>query len=262
MSDIIINPYVFVGVGGGYDPDAQAMFDARAAVGNEPTEPYKQAISDYVEEIKAIPGFWDDIIQLVVMAGATTINGACIAIKGNNLTPISMVNTDVNIKTGVKGNGTNKYFQTGYGFPITGTSQNDFHCYACVTEGSSLTTRSLFGRGTIAIGSNAWILNTPGSSRANNEAADSGGVGGTGGFGLSRASSTAYTRMYNGNVSTVTRNSGSPPDASLYVLARGFGTTPQNFSNARILIWAMGPAVTLTNYATPRANLIAALNTI
>ena len=254
-----------------YDPDAQAMFDARAAVGDEPTEPYKQAISDYVKEIKAISGFWDDIIQLVVMAGATTISGACVAIKGNNLTPISMVNTDVNIKTGVTGNGINKYLRTGYSGNPSGTGQNDFHMYGHFTARNTTSgARTLFGNGGNT-GSGRRVLvhsvsanNTP--IRMNGSAAFNRSGRNAGDHGFSRSISSAFTSLVVSTLVTHTDTSVAASGGPYYILARGpdSGSTPESQShvNARILIWALGSGVDLTNYATPRANLIAALNAI
>ena len=272
MTQLLISPYRVPGPsGGGYDPDAQAMFDARAAVGDEPSAAYKQAISDYVEEIKSISGFWDDIIQLVVMAGATRINSACVAIKGNNLTPINMVNTDVNIKTGVAGNGTNKYLRTGYSGNPSGTGQNNFHMYGHFTErNTSIGARTLFGNGGSA-GAGRRVLvqavsanNTP--VRMNGSNAFNGSGSNAGDHGLSRSISTAFTSLVVSTITTHTDTSVGASSGPYYILARGpnVGSTPEggSYANARILIWALGAGVNLTNYVTPRANLIAALNAI
>jgi len=252
-----------------YDADAQAMFNKRAAFGDEPTEAYKAVISDYVEEIKSVSGLWDSIIQLVVMAGATTISGACQSIKGNNLTPINMVNGDVGIKTGVKGNGTNKYLQTGYSGNPSGTGRDNFHAYGHFTEAVTKTAGSwaLFGSGGTAagrrlivqnadLGETAWRLNGSNATTITSLSA--------GDHAFSRGSSSSYTSLIAGTLTTHTDASVVASNGPHYILARGpnTGSTPDLLSNARVLIWALGANVNLADYETPRANLITALNAI
>jgi hypothetical protein len=271
MTLIVLDPFrIPAGGAPSYDPDAQAMFDARAAVGDEPTEPYKQAISDYVKEIKAISGFWDDIIQLVVMAGATTINGARVAIKGNNLTSNNIFNGDVNIKTGVAGNGVNKFLRTGYSGNPSGTGQNNFHMYGHFTARSTASGgRTLFGNGgNTGSGRRVLVHDAGGSTplRMNGSATFSRSGRNAGDHGFSRSTSSAFTSLVVSTLVTHTDTSVAASGGPYYILARGpnSGSTPESAShaNARILIWALGAGVNLTNYVTPRANLITALNAI
>jgi hypothetical protein len=272
MTLIVLDPFrIPAGGAPSYDPDVQTMLDARAALSDPTDAAYAQAISDYVEEIKSISGFWDDIIQLVVMAGATRIDSACVAIKGNNLTPISMVNTDVNIKTGVAGNGTTKYLRTGYSGNPSGTGQNDFHMYGHFTARNTTSgARTLFGNGGNA-GAGRRVLvhsvsanNTP--IRMNGSAAFNRSGRNAGDHGFSRSISSAFTSLVVSTLVTHTDTSVAASGGPYYILARGpnSGSTPESasHSNARILIWALGAGVDLTNYVTPRANLITALNAI
>lgn len=260
MSGIIINPYVHSPAV--YDADAQAMFNARAIFSDDPAPAYKQAISDYVTELKAVSGLWARIIQLVVFAGATTIAGATRSIKGSNLTSSNFNDADVNPGTGVKGDGAARYFDAGYTGLVAGTGQNNFHTYAYISEVPSATARALFGRGGLANG--AWQCNYLGATRAHNGTVNTGGGGGVGGYGLNRSVNTSYQRMAGGTVTTVTQNSQAPNNARLHILANSSdgGATPSNYSDARILVWALGQSVSLGDYATPTANLVAALNAI
>ena len=252
-----------------YDPDAQAMFAARAAVGDAVPTAYKNAINRYVLDLKAISGHWASIVQLVVMAGATTINGACIAIKGNNLTPINMVNGDVDIKTGVKGNSTDKYLQTGYSGNPSGTGQDNFHSYGYVTEAdTSPSVRALFGSGGGASGRRLMVHDpiSGGTTlfRLNGTASFSKAGRTAGDHGYSRGSSSSFTSLVTGTSTTHTDTSVTPSSGPHYILARGpdTGSTATLYTNARILIWALGANVTLADYQTPRATLITALNAI
>jgi hypothetical protein len=259
MSNIIINPYRFVAAGGGsYDTDAQAMFDARAAVSDEPSTPYKQAISDLVTDLKAVSGLWADIIQLVVLAGATTVAGARIAIKGNNLTNNNFVNADIGLKTGSTGNGTDKYWDSGYTGTVAGTAQNDFHTLQYVSAIGTST-------GTALHGNNNWqFLRTLTRNRAaNNDIYTATTVGL---FGMNRSVSGSYERVINNaSPTTVTRTSSAANASPYYIHARSASgsTTPETHSDSGCLIWALGPAVaTLGDYATPVADFITALNAI
>lgn len=256
-----------------YDPDVQTWINGRATAGDPVPTAYANAVNQYVLDLKAISGHWDAIIQLVVMAGATTINGACVAIKGNNLTPISMVNGDVGIKTGIKGNfASSKYLETGYSGSPSGTGQNNFHMYARLTEQDTVTpaqARTIYGNGGTAASRRLMVhdsFNSNSPFRMNGGATFNGASPGTGNHGISRGSSTSFNSLIAGTSTTHTDTSVAASSGPYYLLARGpdTGSTPiaGSYSNARILVWALGSNVTLSNYTTPTDNLITALNAI
>lgn len=274
MTLIVLDPFrIPAGGAPSYDPDVQTMLDARAALSDPTDAAYAQAISDYVEEIKAISGFWDDIVQLVVMAGATTTAGAAVAIKGNNLTNSNFVDADIDIKTGSKGNASNKNWDTGYSTASAEGifGQNDIHAYCYVTEVPTTQVRALFGHGGSAAGATAFLhrlTSTTHAARARYSAPQSitpASATAVGGYGVNRDSSTTYDALAAGVSFSLSQSSNSfNPNARMLVLARSGITTanPESFSNARILVWALGTATTLSNYNTPTDNLIAALNAI
>lgn len=269
----LLNSYKF-GPESSYDPDAQAMFDARAAVGDEPTEPYKIAISNYVTAIKAVSGLWAAIIQLVVIAGATTVAGAVRAIKGSDLTAFNFVNADIGIKTGAKGNGSNKYFNSNYSGSPAGTGQDNFHMYARLTEintTSAVGARTIFGNGDNTGTGRRVVAHDAGGSnntpfRMNGGAAFTVTGRVTGNHGLSRSVSSEFTSLIGSTTRVHTDTSVAPNSGSYLILARGpiSGSTPvaSSYANARILVWALGSAVTLADYSTPTDDLITALNAI
>lgn len=243
-----------------YDPDAQAMFDARAAIGDPVPPAYAEAINQYVVELKDIPGMWNTITQLVVFAGATTVNGALIPIKGVTPTHVGLVAGDLNIRTGVRGNGTSKYILTGY----TGSSfgQDNLHTYALVTAAPTNNPSVLFGNG--GFGNGSWSIAWNQLTRSRNSASQSFTTTGLGGYALNRAVSGSYERMLADVVTTQTQTSQSSSTRPFYLLARSGSSsnTPDSYSDARVLVWAMGSATTLSNYIGPGANLQAALNAI
>lgn len=264
MTLILLDPFRIPAASGPvYDPDAQAMFDARAALGDDPSAPYKLAISNYVTALKAVSGLWGAITQLVVPAGATTIAGALISIKGNNFTGANMANGDVAPKSGIKGNGTNKSLSTGYSGNFTGSSQNSLHIYTYITEVPTVSPAVLCGNGGASIGRTGIAYNSSTACRA--QSTNTHTVTGAGDYGVNRSSSGSYQRMLAGATSTVTQASQASNSGTFLVLARGgnANATPELWSNHRFLVYAMGGGIsTLADYTTPTADLVAALNAI
>jgi len=255
---MIINPYVFVGFGGGYDSDAQAMFDARAAVGDEPPTAYKQAISDWIITMKAVSGWWSSAIQVWTCAGATTVNGARIAIKGNNMIARYLVDADIFAKTGTQGNAVNKAWDTQYSAAPAGTGQNNFHTYAyfsSVGSGSNI----LYGSGNTITGT--WNQRQSGSTRCFGSSSDSNtSPVGAGGYGMNRSTSGSYERIVANTIGSVSRNSLEPYNGRHTLLAGNYSNA---HSNARILVYVMGASIsTLAAYISPTADFITALNSI
>ena len=243
-----------------YDADVQAWIDGRAAASDPVPTAYANAVNQYVLDLKAISGHWATITQLCVFAGATTVAGGLVPLKGLTPTHSNLVAGDFNLRTGVKGNTTDKQITTGYAG--SDFSQNDVHQYTLVTAAPSNATSPLFGFGGTASGalSMLWNLN----SRNHSSTSDSLSSTSLGGYGMSRSSSGSYQRMLADATSTITRSSASPQNRSLLVLARSqsVNNNPDSWSDARILVWAVGFGTTLGDYTTPGSTLQTALNAI
>ena len=268
LSDLGFLGGIAAGGGGSYDVDAQAMFDKRLAVSDEPTAAYKQAISNYVTDLKAVSGLWDKIIQLVVIAGATTAAGASKSIKGLDLINgnDNFIDADIGIKTGSKGNNFDKYWFTGYAGDVPGTTRDDFHFYAYLTELPSGSTGYVFSNG--ATSGSAWSVQKD-RSRSRRGTSDffASELSVAGGQGLNRNNSGEYQRMLdNGAILETIARGASSTNAGGYMLQAMGGNasnTAGSCSDSRHLIHALGPAVTtLADYNTPANNLVAALNSI
>jgi hypothetical protein len=259
---IIINSYRFGVAGPVYDPDAQAYFDRILAAGCNMQSDAKAVINDLVLALKAGDNYWDIIGHLNIFGGCDSLVGAAIRLKGStNATFFNIVAGDYNRKTGIKGNTTNKYINTGR--LITEQAQNNAH-YACYITEAPTTNTSQFGAGgttggavsysgggttqhsvrlhygnTVAIGPNTSVAGFRGCSRATSPAF------------VTRANGTNY----NGSSGTVTQN-----PRQLFCLARGNSTsndtTPTAWSNARILVFCCGSS------ANTGAYTLAGLDTI
>jgi len=251
----------------GYDPDVQAWMDARAALSDAVPTAYADAVNQYVLDLKAISGHWDTISQLVVFAGATTVDGALVPIKGLTPTHANLVAGDLDLKTGVKGNTSNKRITTGY--DNTSFTQNDCHTYALVTEAptNGNTGAMIFGSGQAGAGAWSMIINTTSGNsagRCRNSTADAAAGVTPGGYGLNRSAAANYRRMISDSAATLTRASQTPNASPFLLLCSGASNSSAAaaFSNVRVLVWAIGTATTLENYTTPGADLETALNAI
>ena len=247
-----------------YDPDVQAWIDERAAESDPVDTPYAIAVNNYVLALKAISGHWDTITQFVVSAGATTINGGCIALKGPNLTPVNMDNSNVTLKGGIGGNGTDEYLDTT--FVQSDFSRDNIHAYGYFTDAGNAAIETLWGSRSTNTG--AFVMRRTATTyvlRCHSGTADTvSTTPAAGELGMSRSASGSYTRLILGSSATITRASDAPSGRKLYLLASSGNTvdTPESFSAGRMLVWAIGTANTIGNYTTATADFVTALNAI
>jgi hypothetical protein len=259
MTLIVLDPFrIPAGGAPSYDPDVQTMLDARAALSDPTDAAYAQAISDWITEMKAVPGWLSSAIQVWTCAGATTVDSAALSIKGNNMNARFLVDADIFAKTGTQGNAVNKAWDTGYSGAPSGTSGTNFHTYAYFSSVGT-GTNILYGSGNTAGGT--WNQRQNGSTRCFSSAADGNGSPvGPGGYGMNRSASAGYQRMVANAVGSVSRNSQGPNSGRHTLLAGNYNNAP---SNARILVYVMGASIsTLDAYITPTEDFITALNAI
>jgi len=97
--------------GGGFDPDAQAFFDRVTTAGGTLTTTEQNATNQLVLDMKSA-GIWSAMKAIYPMVGASA--AAC----AQNLKSSSFTGTFTSgwtfASTGVKGNGTSAYFNTGF----------------------------------------------------------------------------------------------------------------------------------------------------
>ena len=109
MSWLITPRYVGAAVS---DPDAQAYLRAvEAADGQALEQGVQQSVNQFVIGCKA-DGIWTAIKASCILAGARTLNGALVPLVGTAPTNFNFVAGDYNRKTGLVGNGTNKYLNS------------------------------------------------------------------------------------------------------------------------------------------------------
>lgn len=138
-----------------YDPDATIYINnVEIADGQALEETTKNAINNFVVGCK-VDGNWNAIESCCIFAGARTLNGGLVPLKGPNLSNNAFITSDYNRKTGLKGNGTTKYLNTNYYF--SSDQSEDIHAGVVFTERSSgiertaLGVRNTFGNSTLAM---------------------------------------------------------------------------------------------------------------
>jgi hypothetical protein len=96
------------------DPDAAAYIAAVEFQDGQALEDgIKKAYDTFVRGLKA-DGIWLKVATSCILAGARTLNGALVPLRGVNVTGLNFVTADYDRKTGLKGNGTTKYIDTNY----------------------------------------------------------------------------------------------------------------------------------------------------
>lgn len=94
------------------DPDAAAYIAAvQTADGAALERAVKVAIDGFVKGCKS-DGIWDAIKASCILAGARTLNGALVPLRGAAPTNYNFVSGDYNRKTGLKGDGSTKYLSS------------------------------------------------------------------------------------------------------------------------------------------------------
>jgi hypothetical protein len=232
-----------------FDPDAAAYIAAVEAPGadNQQLEAgVRSAINAFVVGCKA-DGIWDAIKASCIMAGARTLSGALVPLKGAAPTNFNFVSGDYNRKTGLIGDGSTKYL--GSNRNNNADPQNSKHV-------------SVFGVSTVANGSVQSFLgpvfstlgwtqlaidrrSPSGFQPWVNGANYPGGmvpiISQSGFFGASRAASDVVTARNGGVNAASTASSRAPSLGDISI----FGTGTQANSTARFSFYSIGEALDL-----------------
>jgi hypothetical protein len=231
-----------------FDSDALAYINAvEDADIQELEDSIKIAINDFVIGCKD-DGIWDAIKASCILAGARTLLGALVPLKGSAPTSFNFVSGDYNRKTGLKGDGINKSIDTNTAHNIA--SQNNAHAsiYASFlptnTQGSYIyvTSGSVTGIGYDAgiSGSlrSVWIIHDTGSAVPRFDDSV------TGFKGVSRNSSANFIRRTGGSSTTVTRaaSATAPSTGDFFVFGRATNTL---YTDARMSFYSIGDSIDL-----------------
>ncbi len=258
----------------GLDPE---VFDYITAVQNADGQPLEKtvinSINDFVRGCKS-DGIWDAIKASCILAGARTLAGALVPLKGNP--PINtngnFVASDYNRATGLQSSGgdvsTSKRLN-----PQRQSSddpQDNFSLCVWVTDSSNLQNLDILigaGSGTSAGTTHMRAGSTTGTiqfrNRSGGSVTTSGQWIGMGFLGTSRSSSSQISIRFN-STSSVHNQTSSQPFASHQVFATS-QTTATAFnasSNVRLAFYSIGEALDLEKLDTRLTSLMSAFSNL
>jgi hypothetical protein len=222
------------------DPDAQSYITAvETADGQALEEGVRTAIADFVVGCKT-DGIWNAIKASAILAGARTLDGALVPLKGTAPTNFNFVAGDYNRKTGLVGNGSTKYLNSNRS--NSADPQDDKHL--SVYQSSLSTLNSLLIGTNNVTGRSALISFLSGgiSARLNSETQSSNIGNGTGFVGGSRSASSTSVGRVNATNFSQSITSQSPSSLDIGVFATGAGVAG---TNARISFYSIGESLDL-----------------
>ena len=223
----------FAGIG--VDPDAFAYITAvEAADGQSLESSVKVAIENFIKGCKD-DGIWDAIKASCILAGARTLSGALVPLRGTAPTNFNFVSGDYNRKTGLIGNSSTKYLNSNRNNNID--PQDSKHL--AVWRTSATQQAGLIGNNTTTNGS-SWLydgtaadtirLNTSPSVTLSAAAFPS-----TGFIGASRSSSSQISYRFSGTTATASSTSQAPLNENITVF-RGVN----QYTGSRMTFYSIG----------------------
>jgi len=246
-----------------YDPNAAAYLAAvESADGQALEEGVKLAINGFVVGCKA-DGIWSAIKAACILCGARTRAGARTPLVGPTPTEHGTAGGwNYNRRTGLAGNGTDNYLDSGRN--NNADPQNNHHL---AVYASSIQVNTIMGARngiptSTGIGGRLVSMNLF-RDVPNTDVAQAFGsaVGGNSTFaGTSRTNGSDYVARIGGASSTITSTSTTPVSASLFVFAQNiFGVGPQSFTASRLSFYSAGENLTLSTLDTRLTTLMAAI---
>jgi hypothetical protein len=264
MSDIIINPYVFVGGPiSSYDPDAQNYIDrVEAADGAALETVVKDAMNQLFLDLKS-NSLWTPLVYALPGSGPRTLAGGYIPLQNAEAAgDLGVVGWDR--KTGFNVNDA-----AAMGAVILPSSYPENAVGAPDNFSISIWLNQLSGATSYLAGSNnnefRKVNTNQAQFRSMSGTGDNAGNGSdvTGFRGMSRSNSSNYTRRLNGSNATISRTSGTP-NTSLFRLFRvpppGFRTPGQASTGTKIGWYHIGTALDLEDLETTVATYLNTIN--
>lgn len=241
-----------------FDASAQTYITAvETADGQALESTTKTAINAFVVECKA-QGIWTAIQASCILAGARTLSGALVPLKGTAPTNVNFVGGDYNRKTGLLGNGTTKYIDSNRAG--SADPQNENH----ISVNTELASPFVYMMGSEGSNAGATNLVASGQSRSRNGTIDGSTITRTTPFmGISRSASTTYTSRFSGGNTAFTTTSQTPATVNYFIFAANFSGVPIAgfmYSN-RINFYSIGTSIDLAKLDTAVTNLMTAIST-
>jgi hypothetical protein len=251
-----------------YDADAQAyitaVIAADVAAGNTSglEVGVQDAINAFVVGCKA-DGIWTPIKASCILAGARTLSGALVPLVGAAPTNVGpFASGDYNRETGLVGDGSTKYLDSNAS-ASTASPQDDLHL-ALYLNAKGSNGRILAGARTSDSPLNTTQINI--NSAGNLVGFVQGGATSTAinpstpvFTGISRSSSSAFSRRVNGSTTSTSSTSAAPSNFDYAVFALNNQNTIVAFSDARLAFYSIGESLDLALLDTRVTTLINAI---
>ena len=246
-----------------FDADARDyILRVEAADGQRLESQVRGAINAFILGCKA-DGIWTSLVASCIMAGARTVAGAIVPLRGNAPTNNNFVAGDYSRTLGLLGNDSNKYLNTGYNNnDTTNFPQNDSHI-SCFVSASQTDASGILVGGISAVGNRFSLhYNTTTNIITRNRASTVSTVSlaPIGFQGNTRNNSANFSRRFTGvggsQDGVITATSGTPAADLLGVFAAGNGT---QFSGARMSFYSIGKSLSLSSLDTRVTTLINAI---
>ena len=234
-----------------FDADAQAYITAVETEDTQALEAgVKTAINSFVVGAKA-DGVWTAIKSSNILAGARTLNGALVPLKGTAPTNFNFVSGDYNRKTGLVGDGSTKYLNSNRNNNADPQNNRHLTTYANLTSSDN----QLFAGGRSAgTGTGAAFVGFLGAvprfrcipNTDTSEVSGAASVGTATLFGFSRNNGSNYTARVSGSSASINSTSTTPNNIDLFIFAQNNqNIAPATFSNARLAFYSIGESLDL-----------------
>lgn len=226
------------------DPDAKAYIAAVEAADGQALEPaVRVAYDQFIRGCKT-DGIWDAIKASCILAGARTLSGALVPLKGTAPTNNNFVSGDYDRETGLLGDGSTKYLNSNRN--NNADPQDDFSASAYLTQSDSGLASLIFGAGANTTGATTFGAYA-GSSRNRTSVFNSGALTGwTGLGGTSRSTGASYVKRLNGANSTISDASQTPLNENIAIYTSLLSGLPLLvFTDARCAFYHIGEALDL-----------------
>jgi hypothetical protein len=238
-----------------FDADALAYIAAVEFADNAALEPVvKTAINNFVVGCKA-DGNWEPIKASCLLAGARTLDGALVPLRGSAPTKFSFASGDYSRTTGLKGDGSTKYLDSNRN--NNADPQNSKHIAVWIHSIPNAGIQAFIGTGGLAGGSHLRITATSTTIRCNSNTllTFSGSlVSAPSLLGVSRGASNSIDTRFNGASSSSSIDSATPQNASIEIFRRSVEPT-----SARIAFYSIGESVDLAKLDTALTAYMAAI---
>jgi hypothetical protein len=251
INRLIFTPTFGVIVPSEFDADAETYIAAVETADEQALESaVKTAINDFVVGCKA-DGIWDSIKASCIMAGARTMAGALVPLKGTAPTYYNFVSGDYSRTTGLVGDGTTKYLNSNRN--TNADPQNSFNLSVYASSASQAAFNTLIGTRLTGDNESARAMHLNATPAVVGYANFSGSIVKASTFssgfaGVRRATSTsASLRVAAVNTdSTSTSTSVASNSLNIPVFARRTAvSTLDGYSSARLAFYSIGESLDL-----------------